>query len=89
MTTAVDAFAFSNIAATTSPFRLKGGYYMVAAVGTDAFEADHGRHDCRKPAARSVPVYADFGFCGLLLCGGSADGMIGHRNSESCPHSRR
>jgi hypothetical protein len=34
MTTAVDAKLFSNIAATTAPFELKGGYYMVAAVFT-------------------------------------------------------
>ena len=34
MTTAVDAKLFSNIAATTAAFTLKGGYYMVAAVAT-------------------------------------------------------
>jgi hypothetical protein len=34
MTTAVDAVSFQNIAATTAPFKLKGGYYMVAAVFT-------------------------------------------------------
>jgi hypothetical protein len=34
MTTAVDAKSFSNIAATTPPFFLKGGDYMVAAIAT-------------------------------------------------------
>lgn len=34
MTTAVDGKSFSNIAANTASFYLKGGYYMVTAVAT-------------------------------------------------------
>lgn len=34
MTTAVDSKSFSGISANTPTFKLKGGYYMVAAVGT-------------------------------------------------------
>jgi uncharacterized membrane protein YeiH len=34
MTTPVDSREFSNIAATTAPFALDGGYYMVAAIAT-------------------------------------------------------
>ena len=34
MTTPVDAVEFSNISATTAPFPLKGGFYMVACVAT-------------------------------------------------------
>jgi hypothetical protein len=34
MTTAVDGRSFSNIAATTAPFYLKGGLYMVAVIAT-------------------------------------------------------
>lgn len=34
MTTAVDSKSFSNIAATTAAFGLKGGYYLVAAIAT-------------------------------------------------------
>jgi hypothetical protein len=34
MATAVDAVEFANIAATTAAFKLKGGYYMVAVIGT-------------------------------------------------------
>ncbi len=34
MTTAVDGKTFSNIAATTAAFYLKGGQYVVAAVAT-------------------------------------------------------
>jgi hypothetical protein len=36
MTTAVDGKTFSNIAATTAQFTLKGGYYMVSSVFTGA-----------------------------------------------------
>jgi hypothetical protein len=34
MTTAVDSKLFSNISATTPPFFLKGGDYMVSAIAT-------------------------------------------------------
>lgn len=34
MTTAVDGFGFSNIAASTSAFKLKGGRYGVTAAAT-------------------------------------------------------
>jgi hypothetical protein len=34
MTTPLDAKQFSNIAATTAPFELDGGYYLVAVVAT-------------------------------------------------------
>jgi hypothetical protein len=34
MATAVDAVEFANIAATTAAFKLKGGYYICACIGT-------------------------------------------------------
>jgi hypothetical protein len=34
MTTAVDGKLFSNISANTAQFYLKGGYYVVCAIGT-------------------------------------------------------
>jgi hypothetical protein len=34
MSDPVDAVEFANIAATTAAFKLKGGYYMVAAAAT-------------------------------------------------------
>jgi hypothetical protein len=34
MSDPVDAVEFSNISATTAPFRLNGGYYVCACIGT-------------------------------------------------------
>jgi hypothetical protein len=34
MSTAVDSQEFSNISATTAAFRLRGGYYLIAASAT-------------------------------------------------------